>query len=127
VNAVLPISLQSYVGNARVYGTTGYFSRGSVFGSGAAEFPAGSRLTLTTTIAHSYSVVSDPISDAAGISRHRTDASAGLYVSLRPTVVFFASVGRTVLPVTNTSGRLSLTGGFTVNLAGPSANPPRNP
>jgi hypothetical protein len=127
VNAVLPISLQSYVGRARVYGSTGYFTRGSVFGSGAAEWPANQTLTLTTTIANSYSVVSDPISDALGISRHRIDASGGVYVTLRPTVVFFASVGRTLSPVTSTSGRLSLTGGVTINIAGPAAHTPRVP
>jgi len=127
VNAVLPISLQSYVGRARVYGSTGYFTRGSVFGSGAAEWPANQTLTLTTTIANSYSVVSDPISDALGISRHRIDASGGVYVTLRPAVVFFASVGRTLSPVTSTSGRLSLSGGVTINIAGPAAHTPRVP
>ena len=38
VNAVLPISLETYAGSARFYGSTGYFTRGSVFGSGAAEW-----------------------------------------------------------------------------------------
>lgn len=127
VNAVLPINVQTYWGNARFYGSTGYFTRGSVFGSGAAEWPAGPRATVTTTIAHSYSVVTDLISDATGISRHRTDVSGGLYLSLRPAVVLFGSVGRTVSPVTETSGRLSVTGGLTVNLAGPALHAPRNP
>jgi len=127
VNAVLPINLQTYKGNARFYGSTGYFTRGSVFGSAAAEWPAGTRVTLTTTIAHSYSVLADPLSDSMGISRHRTDATGGLYLSLRPAVVFFASIGRTVSPVTETSGRLSVTGGLTINVAGPATHAPRNP
>jgi hypothetical protein len=127
VNAVLPINLQTYVGSARFYGSTGYFSRGSAFGSGAAEWSPGSRVTFTTTFAHSYSVVSDPISDTLGISKHRNDASGGIYLSLRPSVVFFASVGRTLSPVTETSGRVSLTGGLTINVAGPAAHTPRVP
>jgi hypothetical protein len=127
VNAVLPVNLQTFIGSARVYGSTGYFSRGSVFGSGAAEWSPANRFTLTTTLAHSYSVVSDPVSDALGISRHRTDASGGMYLSLRPSLVFFASVGRTLSPVTETSGRLSVTGGVTVNVAGPAAHTPRVP
>jgi hypothetical protein len=127
VNAVLPINLQTFVGSARVYGSTGYFTRGSMFGSGAAEWSPNNRVTLTTTLAHSYSVVSDPISDRLGISKHRTDASGGMYVTLRPSLVFFASAGRTLSPVTNTSGRLSVTGGLTINVAGPAAHAPRVP
>jgi hypothetical protein len=127
INAVVPVNLQTFIGNARVYGSTGYFSRGSVFGSGAAEWSPGNSITLTTTLAHSYSVVSDPISDTLGISRHRTDVTGGTYLSLRPSLVFFASIGRTLSPVTETSGRLSVTGGVTINVAGPAAHPPRNP
>ena len=127
INAVLPINLQTFIGSVRVYGSTGYFTRGSMFGSGAAEWSPGNRVTLTTTLAHSYSVVSDPISDRLGISKRRTDASGGIYLSLRPSLVFFASVGRTLSPVTETSGRLSLTGGLTINVAGPAAHTPRVP
>src|SRR5262245_40372639 len=54
INAVLPINLQTFIGRGgRVYGSTGYFSRGSVFGSGAAEWSPGNRVTFTTTLAHS--------------------------------------------------------------------------
>lgn len=127
VNAVLPVNVQTDIGRARFYGSTGYFSRGSVFGSGAAEWSLVNRLTLTTTLAHSYSVASDPISDALGVSKHRTDGSGGMYLSLRRTVVFFASVGRTLSPVTETSGRLSATGGLTINISGPATETPRNP
>jgi hypothetical protein len=127
VNLVLPVSAQTYAGALGMYGSTGYFSRGSVFGTGAVEWQARNSLTLTTTFAHSYSVVSDPTSDALGISRHRTDATAGLYVNATPAVVFFANVGRTVLPVTETSGRLSMTGGVTINVSGPAAHTPRVP
>jgi len=127
VNAVLPVSFQTYAGNARFYGSTGYFTRGSAFGSGAAEWSPDRFVTFTATLAHSYSVVSDPIGDALRISRHRTDASGGMYVSLRPAVVLFGSVGRTLSPVTDTSGRVNVTGGLTINLAGPAAHTPRLP
>jgi hypothetical protein len=127
VNVVLPLSVQTDAGKARLYGSTGYFSRGSVFGAGAAEWTAGSRGTVLFTLSHSYSVKSDPASDALGVPRHRTDASGGVYVNATPAVVFFASVGRTISPVTDTSGRLFLTGGLTINVAGPAAHTPRVP
>jgi hypothetical protein len=127
VNFLLPVSVQTYAGPVRVYGTTGYVSRGSVFGSGALEWSARESLTVTTSIAHSYSVVSDPTSDALGIPRRRTDASTGLYLALRPTVVVFASVGRTFTPVNDTSGRLALSSGVTFSVARRGTNVPRTP
>jgi hypothetical protein len=127
INVVLPLSVQTDIGTTRLYGSTGYFSRGSVFGAGASEWTAGSRGTLVLSLSHSYSTKTDAISDARGISRHRTDASGSLYVNAAPGIVLYASVGRTLSPVTETSGRLSLTGGLTINVSGPAAHTPRNP
>ena len=127
VNIVLPLSVQTDAGSTRVYGTAGYFSRGSVFGAGAAEWGIGSRGTIVATLSHSYSMKSDPASDALGIAKHRTDASGGGYLNMRPGIVLFANVGRTITPVTDTSGRLSLSGGVTINVAGPAAHTPRLP
>ena len=58
--------------------------------------------TLVASLSHSYSVKSDPLSDALGVSRHRTDASGSLYVREGSAVVFFASVGHALAPVTET-------------------------
>lgn len=125
INFLLPVSAQTYIGALRLYGTTGYASRGSAFGTGAMEWSVGNRLTLTTSFGQSYSVVSDPAGDALGISRHRTDASTGAYFSLGPTVVLFASVGRTFVPVNESSGRLAVSAGVTLNIARRGTNVPR--
>ncbi len=127
VNFVLPISLKRSVGRTQIYGSTGYFTRGSVFGSGAAEWPITSKVTLAATVAHSYSVVSDPVSDALSIARHRTDANGGAYYASNAGVVFFTSIGRTFFPVDQTSGRLSVSGGVTMNVSGVVTRPPRTP
>ena len=127
VNVVLPLSVQSDVGTTRIYGSTCYFSRGSIFGAGAAEWGVGSRGTVVASLSHSYSVKSDSVADAAGVPRHRSDAGGSLYVRTGDAFVFFASVGRTLSPVTQTSGRLSLTGGVTINVAGPAEHAPRVP
>jgi hypothetical protein len=127
VNVVLPLSVQTDAGRARVYGSTGYFSRGSVFGAGAAEWIAGSRATFVVSLSHGYSVKTDPVSDAQGLSRHRTDVSGGVYLNATPAAVLFASVGRTIAPVTATTGRLLLTGGITINITGPAEHIPRLP
>jgi hypothetical protein len=125
VNFLLPVSVEAYAGPFRMYGSTGYLSRGSVFGSGALEWTGRNNLTFTTSIAHSYSVVSDPGSDALGVPRYRTDASTGLYVPLRASAVLFASVGRTVTPVNDMSGRLAVTSGVSLNVARRGTNVPR--
>lgn len=127
VNWMLPVSVQADTDTVRFYGTGGYVSRGSVFGSGAAEWSAGSRLTLVATVAHSYSVANDPVSDALDVTRHRTDASGGVYLRMSPSLVVFANAGRTLAPVDDTSARLSLTGGIAVNVAGPATRAPRLP
>ena len=51
VNLVLPLSAQTYAGVLRMYGSTGYFSRGSVFGTGAVEWRVRNHLTFTTSFA----------------------------------------------------------------------------
>ena len=127
VNFVLPISLQTSAGNTQIYGSTGYFTRGSVFGSGAIEWPVTSNVTLAATMAHSYSVVADPVSDALGIARHRTDASGSMYYTAKAGVVFFTSIGRTFAPVDQTSGRLAVSGGVTMNMSGIVTRAPRTP
>jgi hypothetical protein len=86
-----------------------------------------STLTLAATMAHSYSVVSDPVSDALGIARHRTDGSAAAYYAATPGVVFFTSIGRTFAPVDQTSGRLSFSAGMTMNVSGIVTRAPRTP
>lgn len=127
VNFVLPISLQTSAGGTQIYGSTGYFTRGSVFGSGAVEWPVTSNVTLAATMAHSYSVMSDPVSDSLGIARHRTDASGAAYYTAKDGVVFFTSVGRTFAPVDQTSGRLAVSGGVTMNVSGIVTRAPRTP
>jgi hypothetical protein len=127
VNFVLPISLQTSVGGTQIYGSTGYFTRGSVFGTGAIEWPATPKLTLAATMAHSYSVVSDPVSDALGVARHRTDASGGVYYAATPGVVVFTSIGRTFAPIDQTSGRLAVSAGMTMNVSGIVTRAPRTP
>jgi len=127
VNFVLPISLQTSAGGVQIYGSTGYFTRGSVFGSGAVEWPVTSKMTLAATMAHSYSVVSDPASDALGIARHRTDGSGAAYYAVSPGVVLFTTVGRTFAPVDETSGRLAVSAGMTMNVSGIVTRAPRTP
>ena len=46
--------------------------RGSIFGSSTVEVPMSRNVTFSVNVAHSYSTMVDPVSDALGITRHRT-------------------------------------------------------
>lgn len=126
-NALLPASVQTSIGRARIYGTTGYFSRGSVFGSGAVELPVSPTLALTANVTHSYSTATDPTSDALGLTRHRTDVGAGCYFIAAPGLVLFVSAGRTFAPIDESSTRATLAGGVAFSLTRRGMLPPRAP
>lgn len=96
-----PINIEVRRDRARFYGSTGYFSRGSIFGSVAAEIPAGDRVTLTGNAGRSYS--------RSGSHQTSLGLSAGLSVSDNSSV--FIGVGQTFQAIGAGPGGISLAGG----------------
>jgi hypothetical protein len=96
VNWALPIAIEKRFTSFRAYGTAGYFSRGSVFASGALEVPLSAKVTATATLSHTRSLDDDPLSDALELSRNRWDVSGGAVYFFSPKATFYGSVGRTV-------------------------------
>jgi hypothetical protein len=118
VHWALPVSMEMQRQEWRVYGATGYFSRGSLFASGALERALSSQLSMTGTLSTSYSTKAD-IVPMPGSSRVRTDVSGGASYAVRPTWIVFGSLGRTISAHDENSTRLSVSGGMTLNLAAP--------
>jgi hypothetical protein len=118
VHWALPVSLEVQRNDWRVYGATGYFSRGSLFASGALERAVSTRLAFTGTLSSSYSTKADVV-PIPGLSRVRTDVSGGASYAVRPTWIIFGSLGRTVSAHDRNSTNLSLSGGVSLNLAAP--------
>jgi hypothetical protein len=118
VHWALPVSMEVQRNDWRVYGATGYFSRGSLFGSGALERAVSSQFSLTGTLSTSYSTKPDLV-PMPGLSRVRTDVSGGASYTLRPTWIVFGSVGRTISAHDQNSTNISVSGGMTLNLAAP--------
>ena len=54
VGWALPVNVETQRGDARIYGSAGYFSRGSVFGTIGADIPLTSRVFLNGTFGQSY-------------------------------------------------------------------------
>lgn len=119
VHFALPVSMEMQHRDWRVYGATGYFSRGSLFASGALERTLSPRLSATGTLSSSYSTKSDPVAFRAGLRRVRTDVSGGASYAIRPTWIAFGSIGRTISSHDANSTNLSVSGGLSLNLAAP--------
>jgi hypothetical protein len=118
VNWALPLSMELQRPGWRVYGSTGYFSRGSLFVSGALERTISERLWITGTISDSYSTRAD-VEPIPGLSRARADVSGGASYMATPTVMIFGSLGRTISAHDVNSATVSLSVGVSVNIAAP--------
>jgi hypothetical protein len=117
VSWALPVNLEVQRTGWRFYGSTGYFSRGALFASGAIEAALTDRSWITGTISHSHSIHPDPLSAALGLTQTRTDIAGGASVSVSPNMAVFGSVGRTISRHDANSTNLMLTGGVAFNFA----------
>jgi hypothetical protein len=105
----LPVSVEIRRLPFRVYGSAGYFTRGSAFGGAALEWNTASGVSLTGSVMQSYSVKMP--TDLAS-ARQRTDVSVGAAVPLGQQVSLFGNAGRSLTSVTAGGTSLALTGGF---------------
>lgn len=117
VSWALPGSIEVQRDGWRAYGSAGYFSRGSLFASGAVEFSLTDRAWVTGTISESRSNKRDDLSRALGFSKIRTDVSGGVTVAVSNTMALFGMVGRTISRQDPNSARLFITGGLSMNFA----------
>jgi hypothetical protein len=92
----VPVSLEWRQPKYRLYGSSGWFSRGAFFGSGAVEVPLTSRLTATGALVVTHALNEDLDADAIGLSKTRTDLSGGVAYFLAPAIAVYGSLGRTI-------------------------------
>lgn len=107
----LPLNVEIQQRGWRVFGSAGYFSRGSLFASGAVEVGLGERTFVTGTITQSHSTRKDELSAAMGLVQTRTDVSGAVSHFLTDTLTVFGGIGRTVSRRDPNSAALMLTGG----------------
>jgi len=118
VNWALPVSVEMRRNGWRVYGSGGWFSRGSLFGSAAVERTITSRLSITGTFSDAFATKMLP-NEPANLPRSRADVSGGASYSMGPSWIVFGSIGRTILTHDAQSTNLGLSGGVALNLAAP--------
>lgn len=97
----LPLNVELRHERVRMYGSGGYFSRGSVFGSFAAEVPAGKRVAITGTFGQSF----------ANAGSHQTSLGVSAGLSVTSTASFYVGLGKSFQPAAAGPGGTSLAGG----------------
>jgi hypothetical protein len=87
----LPVSLELSQGPARVFASTGVFSRGAWFAGGGAGVQASPRVGVSASFTRSWATA-----DVAGVTHDRRELSAGVAYSATPRLAVYGSLGRTI-------------------------------
>jgi hypothetical protein len=122
VHFALPVSVELRRQPFRMYGSAGYFTRGSVFAGGALEWTS-SRVIVTGSLTQSHSVKEDLVLDSLGVSRQHVDVSGSVAVPVTSRTAAFMSVGRSLSPIEEGGTRLALSGGLSFRFSAPTATP----
>jgi len=122
VHFALPISVELRRQPFRIYGSAGYFTRGSVFAGGALEWTS-SRLIVTGSLTQSHSVKEDLVLDSLGVSRQHVDVAGSVAVPVTSRTAAFMSIGRSLSPIEEGGTRLALSGGLSFRFSAPTATP----
>ena len=109
VGWALPVNLETHRGDARIYGSAGYFSRGSLFGTIGVDIPVTSRIYLNGTFGQSY----------ARAGTHQTSLGVGASFGMTSTSGLFVGLGQTFMPSETGPGGVSLAGGMSFLLPQP--------
>lgn len=111
VGWALPVNLEARRGDVRLYGSAGYFSRGSVFATVGADIPVTQRVFINGTFGQSY----------ARAGTHQTSFGIGASLGMTSTSGLFIGLGQTFMPSDIGPGGVSIAGGLSFLLPEPKA------
>jgi hypothetical protein len=120
----VPVSVEWRQPKYRVYGSSGWFSRGAFFAGGALELPLTGRTMATGALIHTRALNDDANADANGLSKTRTDLTGGAAYFVTPSIALFGNLGRTISGQDAAAASLMLSAGASMTFAG---TPPRGP
>jgi hypothetical protein len=123
VNAVLPVSLEWRQQRGRVYATTGYFTRGIIFGGGAVERYLGSDWVVVGALTAARSTDEQALAEEIGLKPWRLDATGSLAWVASPSFMLFGAFTRTLSGLDADSTRYAFSGGAALNLNAPRTRP----
>ena len=122
VHFALPVNVELRRQPFRMYGSAGYFTRGSVFAGGALEW-TGTRMIVTGSLTQSYSIKEDLMLDATGVGRQNVNVSGAVAMPVTDRMAAFVNVGRTLTPIEEGGTRLALSGGVSIRFSAVTATP----
>jgi hypothetical protein len=117
VNWALPANVEFRRDGWRAFGSSGYFSRGALFASGAIEAALSDRAWVMGSVSQSYSTRSDDLTMALALPRGQTDVTGGLTLALKPNAAVYGTVGHTISNREINSGTLTVTAGISFNFS----------
>jgi hypothetical protein len=121
---VVPLSMELRRAAFRVYGSTGYFSRGAFFAAGAFEWTAPTGMSLTASLAHSASVHGVTVARISKVPRSSLhDASVFVSHPVASTASIYVAGSRT-FSGTWIDGAASVSGGLSFRFASPETHAP---
>jgi hypothetical protein len=123
VHYALPVSVEMRRQPFRVFGSAGYFSRGSMFAGGALEWSAPAGYVITGALTQSYATGVDVTLDSLGVSRQRADVTGSIGYPLGQLAAAYVSVGRSLTSVDEGGTAFSLAGGVSFRFSTPRATP----
>jgi hypothetical protein len=124
VHAVLPVSLEWRRDQTRVYGSTGYFTRGAWFAGGAVEQTVADHWVVTGALSGAWATDSHALAEEVGLRTNRTDISGSLSWIASPRVIVFGTAARTLSTLDADATRYAFTVGASLNLHGAGRNIP---
>ena len=122
VHFALPVNVELRRQPYRIYGSAGYFTRGSVFTGAAVEW-TGTRMIFTGSLTQSYSIKSDVTLDSMGVGRQNVNVSGAVAVPVSERMAAFVNVGRTLTPIEEGGTKLALSGGVSIRFSAVTATP----
>jgi hypothetical protein len=87
----IPLSVEVARGSTRIFGVTGFFTRGAWFAGGGAGFELTPRMGASLAFTRSWAST-----DLDSVQRDRSEVSGGLSYFLKPQIAVYGSIGRTV-------------------------------
>jgi hypothetical protein len=124
VNGVLPVNLEWRQGHTRVYGSTGYFTRGAVFMAGAWEQTLTDRVVVTGALSQAWATDDLALAEEVGLRTSRTDIVGSLAWIASPHVMLFGSAARTLSSLDADATRYAFSFGASLNLFQPGRRTP---
>jgi len=108
----LPVSLEVSQGAARVFASTGFFSRGAWFAGGGAGMQATPRVGVSASFTRSWASA-----DPSGVTRDRRELSGGVAYSATPRLAVYVSLGHTIATTDENVAGATVAAGVTFLLA----------